>query len=90
MTPLEIKKAYKKLGLNQTSIAKSLGVTQPYISQIINGIRKTSRVRQAISEILGIPVGELWPDGDNNKNKSSITITEFITDVNKKIFNERG
>jgi lambda repressor-like predicted transcriptional regulator len=61
MTPLEIKIEILKTGVNQNQIAKKVGVTPTLVSQVIYGIRPTRYVREAIAEVIGKPVEELWP-----------------------------
>jgi len=54
-------------GINQTELAKKIGVSQPFLSLIITGRRvgakeKGKRVRRIIAESLGMDEKELWPD----------------------------
>jgi lambda repressor-like predicted transcriptional regulator len=44
------------------SIAQGLGIAHPGVSQVISGLRKTKRIRQAIADAIGKPVTELWPE----------------------------
>ncbi|MHB8772996.1 MAG: helix-turn-helix domain-containing protein [Syntrophales bacterium] len=53
-------------GINQAELAKKIGVTQPFLSQIANGRRIAAKAkgkiaRQAIADALGMTVDELWP-----------------------------
>lgn len=53
-------------GINQAELAEKIGVSQPFLSMIINGRRigakeKGKLARRVIAESLGIPVDELWP-----------------------------
>lgn len=61
MEPLEIKILLLRAGVTQSSIAKKIGVTPPFVNQIIKGQRPTGRVRRAIAEAVGKRVEELWP-----------------------------
>jgi transcriptional regulator with XRE-family HTH domain len=61
MTSTEIKILLLRDGITQTSIAKKIGVTLGFVNQIINGQRRTRRVRMAIAKAVGRRVEDLWP-----------------------------
>jgi transcriptional regulator with XRE-family HTH domain len=67
MEPLEIKILLLRAGITQASIAKKIGVTLPFVNQIIKGQRSTGRVRRAIAKAVGKRVEELWPSGPFEK-----------------------
>ncbi|EAC5373474.1 XRE family transcriptional regulator [Listeria monocytogenes] len=46
----------KAINMKQSDLAKMLGISNPYLSDIINGKRDTSKVRKEIAEILEIDV----------------------------------
>lgn len=46
----------KAINMKQTDLAKMLGISNPYLSDIINGKRDASKVRKEIAEILEIDV----------------------------------
>ena len=53
-------------GISQAELAEQIGITQPFLSQIINGQRlgakeKGRLARQVIAASLGMKVEELWP-----------------------------
>jgi transcriptional regulator with XRE-family HTH domain len=53
-------------GINQAELAEKIGVSQPFLSMIINGRRigakeKGKLARQVIAESLGVAVEDLWP-----------------------------
>lgn len=52
-------------GLRSKDIAKDLGVTETWVSLVLNGRRRSPRVRQAFADALGMNVEELWPNGNN-------------------------
>ncbi len=60
MDPREIKAALMLKGVTQASIARKLGITPSLISMVIQGKEKTPRVRQAIAEVIGKKVEEIW------------------------------
>ena len=64
MKPNEIKAALVLRGITVTSIARSLGVVRPNVSQTIGGIRRTARIRQAIADAIELPVRQVFPDFD--------------------------
>lgn len=43
-----------KHGMTQTELAKKLGISSAYLSDILRGTRKSSEVEKAICEVLGI------------------------------------
>ncbi|MCP8197130.1 helix-turn-helix transcriptional regulator [Listeria monocytogenes] len=46
----------KAINMKQSYLAKMLGISNPYLSDIINGKRDASKVRKEIAEILEIDV----------------------------------
>ncbi|EAD6282032.1 TPA_asm: XRE family transcriptional regulator [Listeria monocytogenes] len=46
----------KSINMKQSDLAKMLGISNPYLSDIINGKRDASKVRKEIAEILEIDV----------------------------------
>src|SRR3972149_2306318 len=53
-------------GISQAELANKIDITQPFLSQIINGRRigakeKGKLARQVIAESLGMKVEDLWP-----------------------------
>lgn len=46
----------KAINMKQSDLAKMLNISNPYLSDIINGKRDASKVRKEIAEILGIDV----------------------------------
>ena len=62
MEPNEIRAEMVRRKVTVVSIAKSLGVRQPNVSQVIYGVRPTRRIRQAIADSIDRPIDEIWPD----------------------------
>lgn len=53
--------------INQTELAKKIGVSQPLMNAVVTGkrrgVKKKGRlVREAVAQALGVNVEELWPD----------------------------
>ncbi|EDO0688250.1 helix-turn-helix domain-containing protein [Listeria monocytogenes] len=46
----------KAINMKQSDLAKMLGISNPYLSDIINGKRDESKFRKEIAEILEIDV----------------------------------
>lgn len=46
----------KAINMKQSDLAKMLGISNPYLSDIVNGKRNASKVRKEIAEILEIDV----------------------------------
>lgn len=62
MTPLEIKEALHRKGLNQAAIARAVGVTQASVSDVVNGWTVSRKIHEAIAEAIGIDIRKIWPD----------------------------
>lgn len=60
MKPAEIRCAIELAGFNQKKIALKLGVSPGAVSRVIDGTSKSKRIADAISEIIGKPVNEIW------------------------------
>lgn len=67
----EITYFLKLSGHTVTQIAKSLGVSQPTVTQVIYGVRTTARIRQAIAIAVGKPVSELWPEQQSTAKEAA-------------------
>ena len=61
MNPQQIKSAIKRMGLTQADLANELNVSQQMIYLIINGQTKSYRIQKFISELIGQPIGRIWP-----------------------------
>lgn len=62
MRGLEICFELRKRGWTQTRIARSLGVTQSAVHQIIFNRARSKRIRSFIASILQKEVTEIWRD----------------------------
>lgn len=54
-------------GIKQETLAKELGVSDAFLSEIISGKRRACKktgkhIRQGIAKALGIPISDLWPE----------------------------
>lgn len=54
-------------GVNQTELAKKIGVSQPLMSSVVTGRRrgvkkKGKAIRQAVADTLGMRIEDLWPE----------------------------
>ncbi|MBT9554641.1 MAG: helix-turn-helix domain-containing protein [Myxococcales bacterium] len=61
MSPREIKAAMVLAGVSLTRIARELGVSKGFVSQVVSGHRRTLRVQKAISASIGRFVEEVFP-----------------------------
>lgn len=62
MTPLEIRNAIQKAGLNQMAIARELKIDPSGVSRVIDRKAISRRVHEAIAEAIGIDKARIWPD----------------------------
>ncbi len=62
MTPNQIKRAYKRLGLTQEEIARKLQCDQTVISKIIHRRGKALMKQEKLAEILGLEFEVVWPE----------------------------
>lgn len=57
-----IKKAIQKSGRSQRWIAKQLGLSETYVSDIARGFRvPTEHHQAALACLLGVSINDLWP-----------------------------
>jgi len=74
-----LKEIRTKLGQSQKQIANLVGISRCFYTQIENGTRKPSLiVAIKLSEALGIPVNEIFLDGNaalGNANGDSLSAT---------------
>ncbi len=57
-----LKKEIAAAGLNGKKLARECGVSQMFISYLINGRASSDRVQKRIAEILGKSPSELFPE----------------------------
>lgn len=62
MHPEQIKAALRMKGHTQAMLADELHVARTTIGQTINGRVKSERIQDRISEVLEVPVKEIWPN----------------------------
>ena len=68
MTKTEIIGAIMLLtGKRVDKYAKDAGLPQAVVYRVINGTSKNERVRAAISEAIGKPISEIWPETTKEK-----------------------
>lgn len=51
-------------GLTSREVAREIGCSETWFSLVINGHRKSPRVRKAIAETLGVSYKSLWGNGN--------------------------
>jgi lambda repressor-like predicted transcriptional regulator len=61
MHPELIKAHMRMKGVTPAILADRLGRSRPCITQVISAKSKTPEIQQAIAEVLGLPVSEIWP-----------------------------
>ena len=61
-TPL--KRVLLAEGRKQSWLAEKVGVDQPTLSRIVNGLHADASTRQRIADALNRDVAELWPELD--------------------------
>ena len=55
----------RERGLKQTWLAEQLGISQPYLHDLLMGRRGSESLKDwapRIAEVVGVPVDELFPD----------------------------
>lgn len=62
MHPEEIKAALRMKGKTQAVVADELNVAQSSVAQTISGQIRSARIQQHISQIIGKPIAEIWPN----------------------------
>lgn len=69
--PTPLKLAIVAAGLTQRDVATRLGLSDSRMSMIVNGLRCDDELQASIAEIVGRPVGELWPDLHDSASNST-------------------
>lgn len=54
-------------GVKSIDIATQTGVSPTWVSLVLNGHKKSKRIRQAIADALGIKVKDLWSNNQKPK-----------------------
>jgi lambda repressor-like predicted transcriptional regulator len=62
MTPLEIREAIYRKGLNMSAIARNLDVSAVTVKDVINGRTVSKRVQEAIAEAISVDIRKIWPE----------------------------
>jgi transcriptional regulator with XRE-family HTH domain len=57
-----VKQKLREKGLNQSDLARRVGCTRAFISQLLSGIRTSAYFQTAIAEALGADPATLWGD----------------------------
>lgn len=60
---MDFKKIFKRHGYTVTELAEKLGISQPALSRMIGGNPTLDNLSK-IADTLGIPLSELFSDGD--------------------------
>ena len=55
----EIKKRMIDIDMSQAELAQKLGVSSPYVGEILRGTRKSENAQRKISEAVGLDYNEL-------------------------------
>lgn len=64
MNNREIKALIVLQGISISAIARKVGVTRQWVSQVVNGHKPSKRIRKAIASALNKPVEDMWPDNN--------------------------
>lgn len=80
MEPQDIMYKIKCAGSSQTKIAEKVGVTQTAVWNVINGKSKSKAIEQAIAEVIGVPVSEIWPESVPEISKPSGDTRQILID----------
>lgn len=72
-----VRKFRKAAGLSQQALAALTGYSQAYISQLENGVEKnpTKDCLEKLAGAMGIPVGKLFEDGEEETNGKDANTT---------------
>ncbi len=64
--PKKIRARLVEKGITMAAIARKLGVSITFVWQVVNGIRPTPYVRQAIAEAIGADYEKVWGEEDGH------------------------
>ena len=62
MQPHEIRSALVLAQLKPQEIAWKFRKSAALVHHVINGVRKNQQIREEISNAIGKPIAEIWPD----------------------------
>ena len=48
-------------------LAREVGVSRTWVSLVVNGHKRSDRIRKVVAQRLGVAVSDLWPNGDGHK-----------------------
>ncbi len=68
MSPVEIKVALLRKGITQTAIANEIGVAITSVNRVIAGLNTSHRIADAVSDAVGKPKKEVFPNYRKPKN----------------------
>jgi hypothetical protein len=60
LSPLERKAALVMAQVKQSAIARSVGLSQAYVSDVIAGNRRSEKIERAVAAAIGLPVDEVF------------------------------
>ena len=66
MTPQEIRIEILRANTTMAKIARAAKVSRGFVWQVVHGVRRTRRIREAIAQAVGKPIQELWPEENAN------------------------
>ena len=66
MTPQEIRIEILRANTTMAKIARAAKVSRGFVWQVVYGLRRTRRIREAIAQAVGKPIQELWPEENAN------------------------
>ena len=75
MKVTEVKKRLWIMGWSQDSLVKRTERSKSEISMVLNGYRHTASVQEAIAAAVGVPVGELFKEWADLKQKGKAKYT---------------
>lgn len=58
----KIKIEFIKNAISGAEIARKCGLDRTNVYHVLSGHSKSKKIRQAISDAIGIPIAELWPN----------------------------
>lgn len=76
MHPADIKASLQKAGFPSKRVAGELNVPESTVSEVIHSKSTSRRVAERIAEIIGVPIGTIWPGKYKTRRRRALRQAE--------------
>lgn len=90
MTPYEINRCIRKLGLDQSVIAAAFGCSPSLVSKTINRTATSTPVARKLAKLIQIPFLQVFPDYEHLLQHQAHSKAEKIMNIKTLLKNDDG